>query len=225
MTVESFLTQVSYALRGLDDEAPTFGTEEATYWLSLLNRKKDELYRNSKVLFDATWELKSLGAISASATPTYNCDSTLIAPSDYVYAIDTNSQKVYYELIRPKERPNTGRQFYLAGVNPQVLYCTNEITASEDIVGGTLYLPGYYLPADLTASSDNLPLPDPYWGVLAVAAEVAFNDIVYEDRAEALNQKANNLYMQMIRANRRGTYNNPKTIPHNHYRIKSTEVN
>ena len=80
------------------------------------------------------------------------------------------------------------------------------------------------MPADVSLETDELPLPDPYWGVMAVAAEVAFGDITYEDRSEGLNTKANNLYMQMVRNNRRGTYNNPKKAPVNVYHIRGTEV-
>jgi hypothetical protein len=225
MTVSEFLTHVNLALRGTDDDAPTFGTDEANYWVATLNRKKDELYRNSRVLWDATWSVDSLGVVTASATPTYNCETELIAPSDKAFIVDTNSQKVYYDLIKPRERKDNKREVYLAGVNPQILYFTNEIEAGEDIVGGTLYLPGYYMPADVSLEDDDLPLPDPYWGVMAVAAEVAFNDIVYEDKAEGLNAKANALYMQMVRNNRRGTYNNPRVTSHNHYRIRSAEIN
>lgn len=225
MIVSEFLTHVNYALRGTDDDSPTISTEESDYWLETLNRKKNELFQDTKVLFDETWEVKSLGAISASATPSYNTNSTLIAPSDYVYAIDTNSNKVYYKLVKPRERPTTGRAFYLAGMNPQVLYCSNEILSTEDIVGGTLYLPGYYMPADvdITDVSDTIPLPDPYWGVLAVAAEIAGSDITYEDKEQNLNAKANNLYMKMIRKNRRGTYGDAKKPPIETYRIPNTE--
>lgn len=225
MTVAQWLTATNYALRSTDDDTPDITSDDGVYWLNTLNRKINELYRNSRVLFDSTWEVKSLGAITATATPTFNCDATLIAPSDHIFAVDSNSKKVYYPLIKPRERATTGRQFYLSGVNPQVLTCTNEITADEDIVGGTLYLPGYYMPADLTDATDDIPVPDPYWCVMAVAAEIAFNDITYEDKAEGLNTKANNLYMQMVRANRRGTYGDPKTIPYSTYRIKNTEVN
>lgn len=225
MTVSEFLTHVNYSLRATDDDSPTFGTDEANYWLATLNRVKNQLYNNARVLWDETWEVKSLGAVSAATSPTYNCDATLIAPSDQAYITDTNSQNVYYDVVRPKERTSTTRQVYIAGVNPKVLYFTNAITASEDIVGGTLYLPGYYMPADLTAEDDDLPLPDPYWAVMTVASEIAFNDIIYEDKAEGLNQKANSLYLQMLRNNRRSTYGYPKTNAHYHYRIKSTEVN
>jgi hypothetical protein len=217
---------VNYALRGIDDDTPTIGSEEATQWLQTLNRKKNELFENVNVLFDATWEVKSLGAISATATPTFNCDTTLIAPSDEVYAIDSNSKRVYYDIIKPRERPRNGRAFYLSGMNPQVLTCTNEIQSDEDIVGGTLYLPGYYMPADVdTADEDDvIPLPDPFWGVMATASDIAFSDITYEDKQEILQTQANNLYGQMVRKNRRGTYGNPKKTPHRGYRIRNTEV-
>lgn len=226
MKVSEFLTHVNYALRGLDDDAPTVGTEEANYWVETLNRKKNELYEDVNVLFDETWEIKSLGSITATTDPSFNCDSTLIAPSDWLYAVDSNSKKVYYDIIKPRQRPKNGRAFYIAGMNPQVVYCTNEIQSSEDIVSGTLYLPGYYMPtdADKTDGDDTLPIPDPYWGVMATAAEVAFNDITYEDKAEGLNAKANDLYMKMVRKNRRSPYGQAKRAPTTVYKIRGTEV-
>lgn len=223
MTVAEALVDINYVLRGIDDDSPTFGTEEASQWLAAINRIKRRLFRNSKVLFDETWSVKSLGTITASATPSYNCDATLIAASDQVYAVDTNSKKIWYDMTTARRRPRTGRQFYLAGMNPKVLYCTNEIKSTEDIVTGTLHLPGYYMPADVTTAGATIPFPDPDWAVMAVAAEIAFNDITYEDKVADLNAKANELYMQMVRNNRRNTYNTPKVIPTNVNRIKSTE--
>ena len=91
-------------------------------------------------------------------------------------------------------------------------------------MGGTLYVPGYYRPADLTQASDTLNVPDPYWAVMAVAAEVAASDVVYEDKEANLNAKANALYMQMGRDNRRGTYASPSVSPTNVKRIRTPEV-
>lgn len=226
MTGTQFLVAVNYALRGTDDDAPTIGNEEADFWISEFNRVKDGLYRNSKVLFDETWEVKSLGSVSATATPSFNTDSSLIAVSDQVYITDTNSNDIYYDIVKARQRTTTGRQFYLAGINPAVLYCSNEIKSTEDIVTGTLYLPGYYMPADLslTSGSDVVPLSDPYWGVMATAAQIAGNDITYEDKEANLNTKANELYMQMVRNNRRGSYNSPKKNPINVYKIRSPET-
>jgi len=226
--VSYFLECVNDALRGTDEDAPTLGTDEANLWLRTLNRKKNELYQNVKVLWNETWASQSLGAISASATPTYNTDADLIAPSDKVYAIDTNSQVVYYDIIKPKERPRNGRAFYLAGMNPQVLYCTNAITATEDIVGGTLHLPGYYMPADIDTDTEDgttvVPFLDPYYAVMAVASEIAFNDITFEDKAADLAGKAQFLYMQMVRKNRKNTYGSARPIPTRVNRIRNTEV-
>lgn len=229
MLVSDFLEYTNDALRGTDEDAPTLGTDEANLWLRTLNRKKNELYRNAKVLWDETWSVESLGSITADATPSYNTDADLIAPSDHVYAIDSNSKTVYYDLVKPRERPRTGRAFYLAGMNPQVLYCSNEIQATEDIVGGTLHLPGYYMPADINTSTEDgttvIPFADPFYAVMAVASEIAFNDITFEDKAADLAGKAQFLYMQMVRNNRRNTYGNARPIATDVKRIRGTEVN
>lgn len=228
MLVSEFLEYTNDALRGTDEDAPTLGTTEANLWLRTLNRKKNELYQNVKVLWNETWAVQSLGAITASATPTYTTDLDLIAPSDQVHAVDTNSQTVYYDIIKPKERPRNGRAFYLAGMNPQTLYCTNAITATEDIVGGTLYLPGYYMPADIDVDTEDgtstIPFLDPFYAVMAVASEIAFNDITFEDKAADLAGKANYLYTQMLRKNRKNTYGSDRPIPTRVNRIRSTEV-
>lgn len=231
MLVSEWLWHVNDALRGTDEDAPNLGTAEANNWLRTLNRKKDELYQNTKILWNETWQEKSLGTVTASATPSYGTDTTttLIAPSDRVRILDTNSQNVYYDIIKPKERPVNGRAFYVAGMNPQTLKCTNAIGATEDIVGGTLYLPGYYMPADIDVSTEDgtstIPFLDPYYAVMAVASEIAFNDMTFEDKSADLAGKANYLYMQMVRKNRKNTYGSDKPIPTRVNRIRNTEVN
>ena len=230
MLVSDFLEYTNDALRATDESAPTLGTEEADYWLRTLNRKKNELYRNAKVLWSETWQEKSLGAVTATATPSFGTDTTttLIAPSDHVRVLDANSKNVYYDIVKPRERPRTGRAFYLTGMNPQTLKCTDEITATEDIVTGTLYLPGYYMPVDIDTTTEDgttvIPFADPFYAVMAVASEIAFNDITFEDRAADLAGKAQFLYSQMIRANRRNTYGNARPIPTDVKRIRGTEV-
>lgn len=295
MNVSEFLTYTNDSLRGTDEDAPTLGTDEANLWLRTLNRKKNELYRNAKVLWDETFRstppvetgtvattgtttltgtgtfftdyrvgdqitvsgetARTIASITsdtvltvtvafsntasgktftrstivASAVSSYSVNRSLIAPSDQAYIVDTNSQNIYYDLVHPRNRPQTGRQFYLAGMNPQVLYCSNEIEATEDIVGGTLYLPGYYMPADIDTTTEDgttvIPFSDPYYAVMAVASEVAFNDITFEDKAPDLAGKAQFLYMQMVRNNRRNTYGNARPVARDVKRIRGTEVN
>jgi hypothetical protein len=282
------ISGVNYALRGTDDAAPTSG-EEFNYWLSLLNRKKDELYydvgkqwsfiyKNEApnepgtvattgtttltgtstyftdyksgdtilvdgetvrtidvitsdtvltvtVAFSNTASAKTFtrSTIIDDAVEAYNVHRNLLGPSDKVY-IQTATDKRYLDLIHPQERDYTNQQVHLSGGNPQVLTFTEDIESTQDIVGGTLVIPGYYLPANLTAGTDLLPVPDPNWLVIATASEIAFADIVYEDRAEALNARANALWKAMVANNRRGTFNNPRKTPYNVKRITDTRT-
>lgn len=158
--------------------------------------------------------------IIGTAVQSYNLPRTFLFPSDKAYVTTTADNRVYFDIIQPQERSETVQQVFISDENPEALTFTADIESTDDIVGGTLTLPSYYLPADLSATTDVLPFPDPNWAVLSVASEIAFNDITYEDRSEGLNNKANALLRQMTSKNRRGTYNNPRTTPYNMYRIR-----
>lgn len=278
-------------MRGTDDSAPTIGGEEANYWLSLINRKKDELYEDAgrqwsfiykasapnepgtvattgtttltgtntfftdyavgdkitvsgetvrtiativsdtsltvTVAFSNTASSKTFtrSTIIDDAVQTYNVHRSLLTPSDKIYVLGTDGNKNYLDLIHPQERNYSSQQVHLSGGNPQVLTFTEDITSGSSIDGGTLVIPGYYMPADLTAETDLLPVPDPNWLVIATASEIAFADIVYEDRAEALNSRANALWRQMVTKNRKGTYGQPRITPYNVKRVRDTRTN
>ena len=285
MLVSEALSIISYALRGTDDSAPTFGDEEATYWLSLLNRKKDELYYDTgkqwsfiykneapsepgtvattgtttltgtsthftdyragdKITVDGETE-RTIDVITsdtvltvtvafaktftrktiiASGVQTYNVHRSLLGASDKIYVLDTGDSKIFLNQIHPQEDNHVTQSVYLSDGNPEVLTYTLDIESTDAMVGGSLIIPGYYLPADLTAETDTLPFPDPNWGSIAVASEVAFTDVVYEDRAEALNARANSLWNTMVHRNRRGTYDQPRKTPNNARRIRGARV-
>lgn len=291
MKVSEFLTHTAYALFGTDDDAPSVGDDTANLWIATLNRKKNELYTNSKVLWDSAFSVSSpneTGTVATTGTTTltgtntkfldynvgdkvtvsgetvrtiatitsntvltvtvafsntasgktftrttivddsfteYSLHRNFIAPANRVKITTTDSQDIYIDFVKPRENHSAIRKAYIAGVNPKVLTLTSTIQSTENIVGGTLYVPGYYMPDDVSAEDDELPLPDPYWGVMAVASEIAFGDITYEDKVEGLQTKSNALYMQMVRNNRRNTYGYPNSIPRNVNRIRGTEVN
>jgi len=293
MTVTEFLSGVNYAIRGIDDAAPSVGTEEADYWIATLNRKKDELYKDSKVLFDESFlttspneegtvatngdtTLSGTGtfftdykagdtilvsgetvrtidtitsdtaltvtsafsttssgltftraSIIASGVTDYSLNRAFLSPANRAYVLTTDNKKVYIDYLKPRESITSTQMAYIHGVNPKTISFTSTIDATDDIVGGTLYTPGYYLPADVdgSAGTNLLNLPDNQWGVLATAAEIAFGDIIYEDKAEGLNAKANNLYMHMVRNNRRNTYDQTRRIAYGNQRIRGTEIN
>lgn len=232
MTLTDFYTRVNYTLRGTDDDAPAHGDEEAQYWLDTLNRKKDELYQDVTKNWSNTYEVRSIGTVAASATPSYSLPTDFLAlsgdnsrsqgESTGVYIITTDDKRINIGVVPPEQRSPYYRTAFVAGFNPQKVYITTEITADEDIVGGTIYAPGYYMPDDVANEADVLPFLDPNWAVMAVASEIAFNDITYEDKAPDLNAKANNLYAQMVKRNRGVTYNNPRSVPTNVNRIRDT---
>jgi len=286
MDVASFLIKTSYALRGTDDLAPTFGDEEAVQWLSVLNSKKDELYRDTRTKWQESFSATSPnepGTVATAGTTTltgtstyfsdyrvgdtivvsgetvrtiatipsntsltvtvafsttasaltftratiiatgvqsYNLHRSFLAPSDQ--AIITTTSDIHYQnFLKPQERNDFNGAVYITGLDPKVITFIDTIAATSDLVGGTLSVPGYYLPSDLTAATDLLPFPDPNWGVMSVASEIAFNDLVYEDKSSGLNEKANALYRAMVAQNRAGTFSNPRRIPYTGYRIKS----
>jgi hypothetical protein len=159
-------------------------------------------------------------SVIASSDQTYAAHRSLLVPSDQIEVTKTNGQIGYYDVIKPQTRDIYTQQVHVTGINPRLLTFTNTIASTDPIVGGTIAVPGYYLPNDLTASTDLLPFVDPEWAVVAVAAELAFNDIVYEDKAADLTEKANYLYRQVAMANRSGTYRDSRNIPINTYRIK-----
>jgi len=210
MIVSAAISRINYVLRGTDEDAPESGTDEWNYWVDTLNRKKDELYRDVSKQWRSSYDVESLGTVTANATPSYNLPTTFLGASSYVYVVTTDGNRHDFEICQPQERDSRKQQVFIAGMNPQVLYFTDEILATDQIVGGTLYMPGYYLPADMTTGTDTLPVDDPNWLCAAGAAEIAFNDLVYEDKATDLNAKANNLYSLMVKNNARGTYANPR---------------
>lgn len=216
MDVTTAISGINYALRGVDDDAPLDGSDEWNYWLSVLNRKKDELFRDVNKQWSVSFDIQSIGTITASSTPSFNIPSDFLAASGdgygagaYVLNGDVRTDLL---LVKPQEITKSNRVVYISGTNPQVLKFADEITADDVIVGGTLYLNGQFLPADMTAAADVVPFPDPQWGVLSSAAEIAYNDVTYEDKAEGLNARANNLYHLMETANRKGFHKGPRKL-------------
>lgn len=289
MTLGEGIKRINYSLRGTDDDFPASGTDEYTYWLSLVNQKKDELYedvgRQWSFIYKATAP-EEPGTVSTTGTTTltgtntfftdykvgdqitvdgetartidtivsdtsltvtsafantasgktftrtiiidedveiYSVHRGLLVPSDRVY-VQSGDNKVYLDLIHPQERNYSTQQVHLSGGNPQVITFTNDIELTDQMVGGNLVIPGYYMPHNLTSDSDLLPIPDPNWIVKAVASEIAFADIVYEDRAEALNTRANALWKAMVTKNRKGVYGQPRKTPYNVKRIVDTRT-
>jgi hypothetical protein len=222
--VQLAISEINYALRGIDDDAPIDGSDEWNYWVSVLNRVKRTVFRDVKQNWSESFEVRSIGTVTASASLTFNLPTDFLAPSgdgDFVgaFVVTTDGTRVDLDLVKPQQSSSRERQVYIAGVNPQVLHFSFEVTADDQIVGGELFLPGYYMPADVADANDSLVFPDNDWGVMAAAAEIAFNDIVYETKSPDLNAKANAMYLDMVSRNQRGFTGQPRKAVYNVKRI------
>lgn len=155
-------------------------------------------------------------------TQEYSLHRKFLKPSDTVVVTDTDGNDHYFTVVEPQQRAvNT---VYISSRNPEVLVFNDDIETGNVIIGGTLKVAGYYIPEDMSVSTDLVPVDDPFWLVYASASEIAFNDVTYEDKYVDLNTKSNNLYQLMCQANRRGTSNNPRKVLTNVKRINSPDT-
>jgi hypothetical protein len=177
--------------------------------------KLEELYADPTKQWNNTYQEIELGAVTADAAPVYALDDSFLVPANVAYVIDVNGKRVEYVIIKAQEKDVNKQQVFTAGQDPQNLYFTREIKETENIVGGTLFLPGYVMPDLPTDENSLVPAPDANWAVYATASGIAENDITYEDKAANLNAKANNLYRLMAIRSTRGTYGNSRKSKYN----------
>jgi hypothetical protein len=151
----------------------------------------------------------------------YSVHRNFVVPSDKAYIVISSTNIPEFVIGKPQERDRYLNEVYFSGKNPRTVTFYNTIDASNNSnwIGGELKIPGYYAPNDVTGDDDDILIDDPFWLVYAVASELAFNDLTYEDKAPDLNAKANNLYQGMVNDNRRGTNNNPRIARTNVNRI------
>lgn len=175
------------------------------------------------VAFSNTASAKTftLAGIIATGVQSYSLHRNFLMPSDKAFV--SASQTLEYLIGKPQERARYSSEAYISGDNPKVLTFYSTIASTDSSVGGTLIVPGYYVPSALTASTDVIPVDDPFWVVMAVASELARNDLTYESKSVDLNNMANSLYSQMAQNNRRGSSNNPRVAYTNVQRIVGTE--
>lgn len=142
----------------------------------------------------------------------YSVHRNFYVPSDTV-TVTTSTQDVTYGYIKPEARI-TG-DVYISGRFPKKLTFYNDIIATSQIVGGTLKVPGYYIPDDMVLSTDLVPVDDPTWLIYAVASELARNDPAKDSDFANLAGMANEIYRKMINANMQIGFLQGNRIPNN----------
>jgi phosphohistidine swiveling domain-containing protein len=158
-------------------------------------------------------------SIIATGVQAYSLSRRFLNPSDKIIILTTAGHEDEYTVVKPQDRDTVFRAVYISGHDPQTITFEDDITSTSAIVGGTLEIPGFYMPDPMVNATDLIPVDDPDWLVYSVAGELAFNDLTYESKSADLILQANLLYKEMTRNNRRGTAGNPSKSRTNVVRI------
>lgn len=218
MILLDFIKLVNYNLRGVDDDPPSEGDDDWNHWATLANTKKTTMYRDVKKRWSSSWDDdKEIGTIAVATRPTFNLDSTFLLASDHLVVVMPDGREQDLDIVEPQERSVYKFQAFIYGLNPQKLRLSKAIETGSEYIGATLVLPGFYIPADMNIADPNavVPVDDPIWLAMDVAASVAFNDITYEDKFADLKGQANELYKQMEAVNKARPRGNAATTPVN----------
>jgi len=213
MDLELLINNINDAYRG-EEDVPAVGTTEYDYWLRVINRKQREWAKDVKQKWSSLFEIRTLSPVVTSGQQAYNLPTDFIKPSDQVWVNFNTTQRIYFTLKNPQFRERY-HNAYISVRNPKTLTFVDIVDTNTNILGKSISMPGYFMPAELVAKTDVVAVDDPDWLVYAAASELAFNDITYEDKYIDLNTKANSLYVQMVQANRTTTPSTPRTVPTN----------
>ena len=123
----------------------------------------------------------------------------------------TDNSYVEYSIVKAQQRNIiSGQNTYVHGNNPKKITFAQDIDAN--LASGIITVPAYYLPSDISASTDIVAVDDPNWLVYIVASELARNDPAKDDMHPTLVGMANELYLKMSNANNDTGYGQPNTI-------------
>lgn len=211
MIASDFLLDVYRAYRGkIDSRAPAWGSDKANVAIDIANRKQREWATDSRNKWNSLFEINSVGTVDTN-TLTYDLDDTFFLASDYAKIVKTDGSYVEYPIVKAQQRnAPSGQALYIHGSDPKKITFAQAIDAGLD--AGTLYVPGYYIPADITASTDTILVDDPSWLVYITASELARNDPAKDSEYPGLVGMANECYTKMSNANNDVGFGQPNTI-------------
>lgn len=213
MTLAQLVSDVSYKANGKVNSFAT-GT---TKWLKI-TAIANQYIRQWANEFGVDWT--SLYTPELSFGVVTNTDSFAVPatvkkisdrPGDIVRIKHTGGvQYTDYDVV-----PHDDLKMYYSGQNkeyPYGFYCAqigsnlvfnHKFISTDPQFGGTIYAPVYTAPTELAADSDVVPVTDPMWLVLMVAAELNRTDITRQGQYPNLINEANTL-MQRMKENNDG---------------------
>lgn len=210
MTVDQFVAN-AYLLATGKTTALSFGSSKYTKILNLGNLFVRQWALEPGVNWNSLRSLFTLGAI-VTATDTFALPATMGKISDqegdFVRILHTDGVSESEYTIVPADRlwndgptlnnPVSRRNAWgtCAVIGSNLVFSTPFKTTNAQY-GGTIKVPGYTIPATMTAISDVLPVDDPDWLCYVVAGEYDRNDVTRVQLYASLNDRATQLMKNM----------------------------
>jgi len=157
--------------------------------------------------------LRSVEAVSGTVTATDNfalpdnLAKISTTQGDYVRIVHADGVTESDYTIVPIERLyddqsklQGGGKFRVAVAGSDLVFDT-AFTAESPQFGGTIYVPGYRMVAELETGTDEIEVDDPYWLCYMAAAEYVRNDITRVQQYGNLVAQANNAMEGMVQDN------------------------
>lgn len=201
METTDFVANVLLTATGENSTAVS-GDDDWLKVLSLGNLAIDEW--SNETDWVSLYSIVSIGTVSATAS--FDLDDTIRKLSnqegDFVRINHTDGTSYTdYTVVAPnklKLYDTTARVCARIGVQ---LVFNKAFVSTDPQFGGTINVPGYLFPDHLVADSDEVPVDDPNWLVMATAAEWARNDLTLAQNYPLILAKANELMASMKTAN------------------------
>jgi hypothetical protein len=191
------------------------GDDDWTKVLSLANLNIDAWAAEPSIDWVSLYSIVPIGTVTA--TDTFDLDSSIRKISnqegDVIRITHTDGNHTDYSLIPPNRLKDYSTGNYVAKIGATLVF-NNAFESTDPQFGGTINVPAYLFPDHLVADSDDVPVDDPNWLVMSVAAEWARTDLTLAQNYPLILAKANELMVNMKQANGGQLNTVPKkTIP------------
>lgn len=183
---------------------------------------------DEKIQWDSLWTTRTYGPIRAN-TQAYQLDSDVFYLSDFVYILRTDGNTDRFQVVHPEQRNRGFQGVGMVGSDngDPITYLTGSSAGGESNltlnfednfvpggnmagdIGGAIQVGCYALPDELQNASDSIPVNNPGWLVVRLAAEMARNDPAKEDQFTTLQASADKIYQNMVVGNQGNSFQQP----------------
>lgn len=183
------------------------GSSKYTRILALLNLAKDVWADEPDVWWDSLRRYTALAAL-ITATDSFSVgavDHVSKREGDFVFIVHTNGTTISkYTIVAGNSLYDDDLDYEGDGVCAVMggnLVFPRAFTTTDAQFGGTIKMPHYPAPADMTSGSDTIKTDSPTWSCLFAAGEFIRNDLVRQNQYGNLVAQANNAMIGMIDRN------------------------